>query len=156
MIMAVVAALMMGTAVMAQDDSQNTKRERRQFDQTEMAQKRTEQMVKKYGLSKEQADKLLELNKKYTPKMRFGRGDRGGNGGGQGVDGESAATKRQQPTEEQKARMESRRKEMQEQMKAYEAGLKSILTPEQYTTYLADKQKRMQRGDNRGRNTERD
>ncbi len=155
MIMAVVAALMMGSTVMAQDDNQKTKREGRQFDQTEMAQKRTEQMVKKYGLSKEQADKLLELNKKYTPQMRFGRGARGGNRSAQGVNDESAATKRQQPTEEQKARMESRRKEMQEQMQAYEAELKSILTPDQYTGYLTDKQARMQRGNNQNRNAER-
>ncbi len=46
-------------------------------DPSEMIQKRTDEMVSTYGLDSEQAEKLLELNKKYAKNMGpKGRGPR--------------------------------------------------------------------------------
>ena len=72
MILALVALMTM-TAAQAQDDNKQ-RGERRQFDRTEMVKQRTDDVAKKYGLTKEQADKLLELNTKYADKMGRGMG----------------------------------------------------------------------------------
>ena len=88
-ILAIVAVMTM-TAAQAQDGNRQ-RGERRQFDRTEMVKQRTDNVAKKYGLTQEQTDKLLELNTKYADKMggRMGgqRGRRpgarpGGFGGG--------------------------------------------------------------------------
>ncbi len=84
MILAVSAAIMMGSVAMAQDENQQRKgRGERKFDPTEMVKRRTDDAVTKYKLNEEQAKKLLELNTKYAkdmaPRMRPG-GPRNGEG----------------------------------------------------------------------------
>lgn len=141
MIMAMVATLMMSSAAMAQDESQQRKeRGDRKFDPTEMVKRRTDMTVEKYKLNEEQAKKLLELNTKYAKNMgpRMGRGGRPG-GEGRGPRG---GDKRPEMTEEQKAKMEEGRKKMEESMAAYNTELKAILTEEQYNSYVADMEKR--------------
>ena len=59
-VLAMATAIMMATSVMAQDAEQ--KGERRQFNPEEMIQKRTDETVKKYGLDKDQAAKLLDID----------------------------------------------------------------------------------------------
>lgn len=150
MILALVAVMTM-TAAQAQDGNRQ-RGERRQFDRTEMLKNRTDEVVKKYGLDKQQADKLLELNKKYADKMgpRMGgpRGQRpgarpGGNEGGQ------QRGQRPELTEEQKQQMEAQRKEREEAMKQYDEELQKIMTPEQYEAYKKDQAKRRPMGGGR-------
>ena len=150
-ILALVAVMTM-TAAQAQDGNRQ-RGERRQFDRTEMLKNRTDEVAKKYGLTKEQADKLLELNTKYADKMggRMGgpRGRRpgarpGGFGGGQNNG------QRPELTEEQKQQMEAARKEREEAMKQYDEELQKIMTPEQYESYKAVEAKRRQEGGRRG------
>ena len=56
-ILGLMAAMTIGATAMAQSQV---------ADRSEMIQKRTESVAKKYGLSDEQKQKLLELNTKYT------------------------------------------------------------------------------------------
>ena len=63
-----IAAVAMSFSAMAQEQPQND--QRRQFNPEEMAKNRTEEAVKKYGLNEEQAAKLLDLNKRFSDKMR--------------------------------------------------------------------------------------
>ena len=140
MILAVSAAIMMGSVAMAQDENQQRKgRGDRKFDQTEMVKRRTDNAVSKYKLNEEQAKKLLELNTKYAkdmaPRMRPG-GPRGGERR------KPQGDKRPEMTEEQKAKMEEGRKQMEERMKAYNNELKTILTEAQFKSYSADMEKR--------------
>jgi len=153
--------MMTMTAAQAQEQGDNANRQRgqRQFDRTEMIKQRTDDAVKKYGLSSEQAEKLLSLNTKYADKMGPGmggmRGGRGGQrpranfggGGGQGFQ----QGQRPEMTEEMRAQMEKMRKEREEATKEYETELQTILTPEQYKAYQAD-QEEMRRnfGNRRG------
>ena len=150
-ILALVAVMTM-TAAQAQDGNRQ-RGERRQFDRTEMLKNRTDEVAKKYGLTKEQADKLLELNTKYADKMggRMGgpRGRRpgarpGGFGGGQN------GGQRPELTEEQKQQMEAARKQREEAMKQYDEELQKIMTPEQYEAYKKDQAQRRQEGARRG------
>ena len=150
-ILAIVAVMTM-TAAQAQDGNRQ-RGERRQFDRTEMVKQRTDNVAKKYGLTQEQTDKLLELNTKYADKMggRMGgqRGRRpgarpGGFGGGQN------GGQRPELTEEQKQQMETARKEREDAMKQYDEELQKIMTPEQYEAYKADEAKRRQEGGRRG------
>ena len=72
-VMMMAAAVLMGTAAMAQDNNG----QRPQFDRTEMIKQRTDQMVEKYKLNETQAKQLLELNTKNAdamgPMMGMGR-----------------------------------------------------------------------------------
>ena len=92
-------------------------------------------MVEELGLDEAQGAKLLELNQKY-PQAMMGPGGPGGPGRGPGM-GRSAKKsdknkgERPELTEEQKERM----KEMKADREAYEAGLKEILTEEQFKTW---------------------
>ena len=52
----------------------------------------------------------------------------------------------QKPSKEE---MEAKRKERKENMKAYDAELQKILTPDQYKEYQADREKRHKRGPRR-------
>ena len=158
MILALVAIMTM-TAAMAQGDNQQGRRERRQFDRTEMIKNRTDDAVKKYGLNEEQAAKLLELNTKYADTMGPGRGmgRRGGGQGGMrprpnfgGGDGQGAQQgQRPEMTEEMKAQMEKMRKEREEATKKYEAELQTIMTEDQFKAYKADQEKRQREGGRR-------
>ena len=148
--MVIAAALMISSATYAQDENNNNP-QRRKFDKKEMIQKRTDNMVKEFGLDKNQAEKLLELNTTYadklgTPGMRhfmgrpgFGRGPQGG--GNMGSDPTMGQMDRPQLTEEQKAKMNKVREEMKENMKSYETALQGILTPEQFKAYQDSKTK---------------
>lgn len=146
LILALIAIMTM-TAAQAQND--RPQREgRRNFDPTEMAKKRTDDAVKKYGLNEEQAAKLLELNKKYAGQM--GRGMRGPRGGArQGGAGGQRNGQRPELTEEQRQQMETMRKEREENQKKYDAELQAILTPEQYEAYQKDAKEREKQGPRR-------
>ena len=159
MILALVAIMTM-TAAMAQGDNQQGRRERRQFNRTEMIKNRTDDAVKKYGLNEEQAAKLLELNTKYADTMGPGRGMGGRRGGGQGGmrprpnfgggDGQGAQQgQRPEMTEEMKAQMEKMRKEREEATKKYEAELQTIMTEDQFKAYKADQKQRQREGGRR-------
>ena len=89
--MAIVAAVMMSASALAQDAQQQRPQPR--MDRGEAAKQRTEQMVKDYALSEEQAQKLLDLNTEYAEKipMMMGRGPRGGQPGQRPVAGERPA-----------------------------------------------------------------
>lgn len=149
--MALAVALLVGTTAMAQDDSKKEKK----FDKTEMIQKMTERTVKQYGLDDDQAAKLLKLNTEYAGKMGPmdgpgrgpggpGRGPRGGNN-----DSNSSSQERPELTDEQKAEIETRMKEMKANQEAYQKELQSIMTADQFKNYQADQQKRKNRGGGR-------
>ena len=67
-VLTMIAAVAMSFNAMAQEQAQNE--QRREFNPEEMAKNRTEAAVKKYGLNEEQAAKLLDLNKRFSDKMR--------------------------------------------------------------------------------------
>lgn len=148
-ILGLMAAMTIGTTAMAQSQV---------ADRSEMIQKRTESVAKKYGLSDEQKQKLLELNTKYAdimgPSMRMrgnrGNGDAmrqrpGSNFGARPENGDSAALGRFRLSEEQRARLDERRKQMNEQREAYNKELQAIMSDEQYKSYTADMEKLLQR-----------
>ncbi len=148
-ILGLMAAMTIGATAMAQSQV---------ADRSEMIQKRTESVAKKYGLSDEQKQKLLELNTKYAdimgPSMRM-RGNRGYGGamrqrhgsnfGARPENGDSAALGRFRLSEEQRARLDERRKQMKEQREAYNKELQAIMSDEQYKSYTADMEKLLQR-----------
>jgi len=129
-----------------------------------MIQRRTDMVAQRYGLDDKQKEQLLELNKKYSDVMPMGpmrggrpRGDGqmrrqgpppAGNGegaqarpprGGMGQgNGPGRGPGRFDP----------------EKMKEYEEGLKSIMTPEQYEKYEADRKQRMERMPQRPNNNQ--
>ncbi len=149
MVLTMTAALMITMGTMAQDENkQNVRPERRQMNQTEMIQHRTQQTVEKYGLNEEQAKKLQELNTKYADKM----GPRGGRNGGMRPggsrqfrkDGARPDSLRQQPPSRED--MEKMMRQHQEAMAAYDAELQKIMTEDQFKAYKADMEKRMKQG----------
>lgn len=100
----------------------------------------TARMTSSLGLTEDQAKKVLELNTKYKDiigrpmGMRGpGRRPRGGRGMQPGAPGmqRDSLMERPQLTEEQKAAMKEKMEERRTQIKAYQEGLKSILTEEQ-------------------------
>ena len=145
---ALAALLLTATTVTAQ----NSKTGKKPADRTEMLKKRTEFTVKRYGLDDKQAARLLELNTKFADQLgpmafRMGRGGRRGPGMGPRRNGNATLGNGQRPelTEEQKAKIADRRQKMEESMKAYNDGLKGILTGEQFKKYSED-MKRMMNG----------
>lgn len=151
LIFALIAAMSI-TVANAQEDNRPQREGRRSFDQTEMVKRRTDDVVKKYSLSNEQAEKLLALNTKYADKIGFRM--RGGNRGGRGArpapNFGGNGGNRPEMTEEMKQNMEKMRQERQESMKKYDEELQTIMTPEQYKAYKADNEKRMREGGRRG------
>ena len=158
-IMIALMAASVSLSAMAQEQGQ---RGQRNFDPTEMAQRRTDMMAERYGLDESQKGKLLELNKKYPGMMmgpRMGEPRPGGGGDGQ--------MRRQRPQQGNGDNQQAGPRQMQgqrpgfgpgqggpgrgpgrfnpEQMKEYEEALKGILTDEQYQKYEADKKERMER-----------
>ena len=144
MMMTLVAAFMICSAAYAQDND-NRKQE--------MIKHRTEQTVKDYNLNDQQAKDLLALNTKYADKMRPPRhhGPHGKKGerpeppkGDKKCDcpkppkGDMKGDRPEPP----KGDMKEKRAEMEATMKAYDAELQKIMTPEQYTRYKADMEKR--------------
>ena len=159
-------AIMTVTASQAQNENRRGNGDR-QVDRTEMTKRRTDDAVKKYGLNKDQAAKLLALNTKYADKigpgmggMRGGaRGDRprpnfgggGGFGGGQGMgQGMGQGGQRPEMTPEMREQFAKMRQEREEAQKQYDAELQEILTPEQYKSYQADQEEMRQNMGRRG------
>ena len=154
--MMMAAAVLMGTAAMAQGNNG----QRPQFDRTEMIKQRTDQMVEKYKLNETQAKQLLELNTKNADLMGRGMGmgrmggQGGRRGGGQGapqMGGGQGAPQMGgggfQMTDEMRAQFEEMRKQREENQKKYDAELEKILTPEQFKSYQKDmEEQRAQRG----------
>lgn len=138
-IMALVAAVAIGTTAMAQPERPENGRR----NPAEMAKHRTERMVEKYGLDQNQADKLLELNTKYADKLRPMHRHHGPRPDGRRPergDRRMGDGDRRPPemTAEQRQKMEQEREEREKIMEAYEAELKGIMTPEQFAKYKND------------------
>lgn len=134
----IAAALTLSLASFAQENGAD-RRQRggrpERPDEATMIKMRTERMVEELGLDEAQGTKLLELNQKY-PHAMMGPGGPDGPGRGPGMGRpakKSDKNKGERPelTEEQKERM----KEMKADREAYEAGLKEILTEEQFKTW---------------------
>jgi len=115
----------------------------------QFARKRTDDMVRKYGLDQRQAKKLYRLNKRYG--MPGGMpGKNGGPGMQQGAPGGMPpAMNGQQPSMEQRENMENRMREDMSRREKYEKKLSRILTPEQFRAYMNDQAQ--PRLDGRGR-----
>jgi hypothetical protein len=140
MIVTMMAAMLMSTTAMAQE-TQTEQRQHRKFDKTEMIKHRTDETVSRYKLDDKQAKKLLELNTKYADKI----GPRGPHHGRHGAGRPSMPPKemkgeRPEPPKDN-GKMQERRKEMEANMKAYDAELKKIMTEDQYKSYQADQKK---------------
>ncbi len=158
-VMTLVAAIMMGSAAMAQDNNSQQPKQGKKRNKTEMAQKRTDDMAQRYGLNQEQTAQLLKLNTEYAdkigphrggPRPAGGRRPRFGGGGmmpegvemmpGGGDFGDMG------PVMDDEAKMRAARHKMREQMRAnrqaYNAELKKILTDEQFQQYEADQAQR--------------
>ena len=153
MVFAIMTALTISMSAMAQDANQEGTPQRRQFDPKEMIQRRTDGVVKRYGLNEEQAKKLLDLNTRFADKM----GPRGNmqRPPRQGNRPDSMAGNRhrgERPQRGQGGPMGGpMSEEMQKNMEAYNAELKTIMTEEQYKAYTEDMKNRPQRrGGGRG------
>jgi Spy/CpxP family protein refolding chaperone len=154
-IIAFAALLTMSTVAMAQEGFQGENKGKK-FDRTEMIQKRTDRMVKEFGLNETQAKKLLELNTEYAGKMGGPRMGRGGNRGPHNGEGNDSTMHKRMPMPPRdslnnaprpnKEEMEKHMKEMKTNREAYETELKKIMTDEQYKNYQEAIQKRMERG----------
>ena len=146
MLMTLLAAVMVSTAAVAQNKDDNKSPQdnsRRQ----EMVKHRTDRLVKDYQLNDKQAKQLLELNTKYADKMRPHHPRHHGPHGMRGQRPEPPkGDKKGERPEPPKGDRKDRRKEMDETMKAYEAELQKIMTPEQFKKYQADMKERRDKG----------
>ena len=148
-VITIVAAVMFSMTAMAQDQEKGKKKE-------EMIKHRTEMMVKDYNLDDKQAKQLLELNTKYADKMRpRHHGPHGPHPGMKGERPEPPKGDCQEPPKcdkkcecqkPSKEEMKAKHQERKESMKAYDAELQKILTPDQYKKYQADMEKRHKGG----------
>lgn len=135
-----IAMMMAAATATAQSEQTGKQADKQAMEQrrAEMAQKRTDMMVKKYGLDEKQAAQLLDLNKHPMAGMRMGgqRGMRQGKPeGDKKVRPDSAQTRKPRPQGDFRKAMEE-----------YEQKLQGIMTPEQYKAYKADREKMMKRG----------
>ena len=151
--MALVAAVMMSANMAAQTEERAQMPQQPAFDKAEMIKQRTEQMVKEYELSEEQAGQLLALNTEYADKMpmMMGPGPRNGqrpqrgemNRPMRGPRAENGAVRQQLPDSMRQARalrgMGERpgfaREDMQKVMDEYNEGVKKIFTEDQFKKY---------------------
>ena len=146
MIMTLMAAVMVSTAAVAQDNDSNKPSGDNNRKQ-EMVKHRTDKMVEDYQLNDKQAKKLLELNTAYADKMRPPHHGHHGPHGMRGQRPEPPkGDMRGERPEPPKGERQDRRKEMMETMKAYDAELQKIMTTEQYEKYKADMQQRHEKG----------
>lgn len=160
LVLTMIAMVTMSLSAMAQDTAQV----RRQSNPEQMAKMRTDAVVKKYGLSEDQAKKLLDLNTRFAGKIRP-MGPMGGQRrGGQRMQGNRPQRMNPDSLRAQGQRRGQgqrgggfNREEMQKNMEAYNNELKSILTPEQYEAYQKDEQqnRRQFNGPRRERPTQR-
>jgi len=141
--MTLMAAVLMSTSAVAQEEKQDQRPEKK-FDKTEMVKHRTDKTVKRYSLNDQQAKQLLELNNKYADKMAM-RGPRHHHHGPEGAPGrppkDRPFTKGERPEPPKDGQHVERHKQRMETMKAYDAELQKIMTPEQYQAYKADREK---------------
>lgn len=152
LMMTMAAAILISATATAQNEEQGQRPEKK-FDKTEMVKHRTDEMVKRYKLNDKQAKQLLDLNTKYADKMRpqGPRPPRGPQGGPdrppQGdKDGNAQRPEPpkdgQHPDHHKDGEHQAHRQQMEETMKAYNAELQKIMTPDQFKAYQADMQKR--------------
>ena len=146
MMMTLLAAVVVSTAAVAQNKDDNKSPQDNNRKQ-EMVKHRTDRLVKDYQLNDQQARQLLELNTKYADKMRPHHPRHHGPHGmkGQRPEPPKGDVKGERP-EPPKGDRQDRRREMDETMKAYEAELQKIMTPEQFKKYQADMQQRRDKG----------
>ncbi len=86
----------------------------------ERAKMQTERMTKELGLSPEQAARVEALNAKYAEEAEAYRA-------------------------QMEAEREKRKQEGKARLEAHDADLKAVLTPEQYTQWMALREKQMER-----------
>lgn len=151
-VLVLVAALMMGGVAMAQRDG--GRRDGKGPDPKERAERLTERMAKEYSLTDVQKQQLLEANMALMEKVgdaprhpRRHDMKKGKEGACDSCDckkGDRPAkpgkdAPRPELTDEQKARMKAgmdkKKAEMEAARADYDARLKEILTPEQYSDY---------------------
>jgi len=177
--MALVAAVMMSANMVAQTEEQAQMPQQPQmpaFDKAEMIKQRTEQMVKEYELTEEQAAQLLELNTEYFDKMpmmmmgpgngqrpqrggdmrRPMRGQRMQNGEARPQNGEMRPPMPQRPDSLRQGRGQrgqrpgfGRGEDMRKVMEEYNEGVKKIFTEDQFKKYeesMANMRQMMRRG----------
>ena len=147
-LIAALAAVMVSTAAVAQNNNSNKPSGENNRKQ-EMVKHRTDKMVEDYQLNDKQAKKLLALNTEYADKMRPHRHGPHGHHGPHGMRGQRPEPPKgdmdgQRP-EPPKGDRQDRRKEMAETMKAYNAELQKIMTAEQFEKYKSDMQQRHER-----------
>ncbi len=118
-------------------NAQEHRQDHKHPDHATMIQERTDHMAEKYGLDEAQKTKLLELNKEFSSKMGHGKMEHGKKGRGK--------MRRPELSESQKKEMEARKQAMDANRAAYEEGLKSILTEEQFLSYKKDLESREHR-----------
>jgi hypothetical protein len=155
------AAISISTMAVAQD---NNHQPGQRPNDTEMAKKRTQDMVQTYGLDAKQEKKLLKLNTKYAGKMcpgprMHGPGPQMMHGNGQQPSGndnerppfpapEMGNSNGQQmpapPSDADREKFEKRMQEGQSDMEAYHKQLKKIMTTDQYDRYQSDMKQKMQ------------
>ena len=177
--MAIAAALMMSATMVAQTEEQPQAPQPPTMDKAEMVKARTEQMVKDYGLSEEQAGQLLALNTEFADKLppMMGAGRRGfmrpQGGEGRPQAGQGRGERRRGNGEARPERGERRlqpdsvrrlhrmgegqpfdREAMMKAMEEYNAGIEKIFTEDQLKKYKEDMQRRRPQGP-RGRRGER-
>ncbi|MBQ6177902.1 MAG: DUF4890 domain-containing protein [Bacteroidales bacterium] len=157
-------AFMLSVGAIAQENG-GTRRERP--DEATMVKMRTERMVEQLGLDETQAGKLLELNQNYPRMMMGGPGGPGGPGrhgmgrppkDGQSLDGDVSGDKAKKSKKAKADRKkddggipnmtEEQMNQMKADREAYEAGLKEILTEEQFKTWQ-ESRNRPPRGERR-------
>ena len=146
MMMTLLAAVVVSTAAVAQNKDDNKSPQDNNRKQ-EMVKHRTDRLVKDYQLNDQQARQLQELNTKYADKMRPHHPRHHGPHGMKGQRPEPPkGDKKGERPEPPKGDRQDRRREMDETMKAYEAELQKIMTPEQFKKYQADMQQRRDKG----------
>ncbi len=158
LILAIIAVFTLSGAALAQDVD---KKEGKKLDKAEMVQRRTDRMVKRYGLSDQQAKKLKELNEKYAGKLPmrgdFRPGGKGpacphhhmeqGNAEQPQADGTTGATV--QKCSLSKEEKDKKRNERKLAREAYDKELEKILGSEKFSEYQRDCKQFMNRGPRR-------
>ncbi len=137
-----IAAMMLTVSANAQS---NTSDGKDKPDMSEMIQKRTDQMVSTYGLDSKQAEKLLELNKKYADSMPpMGGGPRPGAGDSSSSDGDRPAPPQRDGQDDGQGGGRPPRPDSS-QMEAYNTELKAIIGDENYSKYETEMKNHMNR-----------
>lgn len=125
-------------ALNAQTENAGERKQRRGGNPAEMVEKRTQDMVKKYALSTEQAEKVKALNEKYLKRDRPNRNIKDGNEPPRPPkNGEKPKDKKDFAGKDGKKGPRGMRPNMEE----YNNELKKILNEAQYKAYTADMEK---------------